>query len=802
VTSLSNNPVEVFYSYAHEDENLRDELKKHLANLKRQGVITDWYDRDISAGKEWDEEIKKHLDSASVILLLISPDFMNSDYSNNVEVKRAMQRHEAGEARVIPIILRPVDWEGAPFSKLEALPNDAKPVTSWNDKDDAFLDVTRGIRKAVAELSGPSVGIPTLPDLPRSPRVGFISRRDKGGDDIIEKLRSELEPQKNQLVALWGPGGVGKTTLAAEAVRSVTETAGQRLVWITAEARPNFAFSTLLNDIADQLGRTDLRPLTVDLKEAAVRRLIAAAPTLIALDNLETISPEEEMLCKDFLAKRAQCPVLITTRERIEDAYLIPLAAMAHDEASEFLNRLIGQSPDPDIYLVVDHETILRRAEYNPLIIQWIVAQIDLAQDPDEVLSDLAQGEGEAAQRVFDRSFELEQLASGGRAVLLALALFVPSATRKALAEVAGLSREKDRKRFRDAVRVLSSLWLLRAASAGERLAVEGLTRELTLAHLTRDPRSKVFRERYVRRFLRLAEAHSRPIPEDYDSLETEKDNLVMATDAALKLDDWQSVRRIVSIVAGPADGVLAVHGYWEDATRLNEQAFRMAAQLGFDSGLAIFAHNLAMMRADHGELDEARKLFNESLEISKKAGDQHGIATSLHEMGRFSQNQGELEEAHRLYKQSLEISESLRDEKLIGGLLHQLGTLAQAQGDLSEARLLYDRSLTISRKLSYQGGIAITLHQMADLAHLQKDLFEARRLYHESLEIERKLGNQEGMGLSLNKLGSVAELEGNYPEAIQFFREALIIFQKLKSSNAEFARESLERVESNLRDD
>jgi hypothetical protein len=127
VTTEPHNSVKVFYSYAHEDEKLRDELKKHLSNLKRQGVITDWYDRDISAGKVWDDEIKQHLNSAKVILLLTSPDFMDSDYINDVEVKRAMERHEAGEARVVPVILRPVDWAGTPFSKLQALPTDAKP---------------------------------------------------------------------------------------------------------------------------------------------------------------------------------------------------------------------------------------------------------------------------------------------------------------------------------------------------------------------------------------------------------------------------------------------------------------------------------------------------------------------------------------------------------------------------------------------------------------------------------------------------------------------------------------------------
>jgi NTP pyrophosphatase (non-canonical NTP hydrolase) len=145
-------PIEVFYAYAHEDELLRDKLEKHLSILKRQGVITGWHDRKISPGREWEGEIDTHLKTARIILLLISPDFLASDYCWGVEVKRAMAQHEAGEARVIPIILRPVDWKGAPCGKLQALPTDAKPVTSWANCDEAFENIAKGIRAAAAEL--------------------------------------------------------------------------------------------------------------------------------------------------------------------------------------------------------------------------------------------------------------------------------------------------------------------------------------------------------------------------------------------------------------------------------------------------------------------------------------------------------------------------------------------------------------------------------------------------------------------------------------------------------------------------
>src|SRR5947199_1090892 len=151
LTEEAKRDVQVFCSYAHEDQRLRERLEKHLKGLQRQGRISSWHDRKISAGREWASEIDNHLNTADIILLLISPDFMASDYCD-IEVKRAMERHEAGEAHVIPIIIRPVYWEYAPFSKLQALPTNAKPVTSWRKLDEAFLDITIGIRNTIEEL--------------------------------------------------------------------------------------------------------------------------------------------------------------------------------------------------------------------------------------------------------------------------------------------------------------------------------------------------------------------------------------------------------------------------------------------------------------------------------------------------------------------------------------------------------------------------------------------------------------------------------------------------------------------------
>jgi hypothetical protein len=149
-------PVTVFFSYSHLDECLRNELEKHLSVLKRSGIIATWHDRRIGAGKEFDPNISYYLESADIILLLISANFLASDYCYDIEMRRAVERHNAGEAHVIPVILHACDWQYAPFGKLLAVPTDGRPVTQWPDPNEAFLNIVQALRQAASELSGES----------------------------------------------------------------------------------------------------------------------------------------------------------------------------------------------------------------------------------------------------------------------------------------------------------------------------------------------------------------------------------------------------------------------------------------------------------------------------------------------------------------------------------------------------------------------------------------------------------------------------------------------------------------------
>ena len=143
------NPLKLFISYSHQDEKYKDQLTTHVTSLKRRGIVKEWHDRKLVAGEEWDKIIKQELLDSDIILLLISSDFLASNYCYDIEIKKAIERHEKGEAKVIPIIVRPCDWKDLPFSKIKGLPKDAKALSTWTDIDEGYLNIIEGIKSAI-----------------------------------------------------------------------------------------------------------------------------------------------------------------------------------------------------------------------------------------------------------------------------------------------------------------------------------------------------------------------------------------------------------------------------------------------------------------------------------------------------------------------------------------------------------------------------------------------------------------------------------------------------------------------------
>ena len=220
-------PLSLFYSYAHEDEPLRDELQGHLGILQRRGVIDAWHDRDIPPASDWAQEIDRHLQSADIVLLLVSADFIASDYIWGRELKFALERQASGDAQVIPILIRAVDIEDAPFSHLQGLPTDLRPVTSWPNRDEAWTDVAKGVRRAVKQIQAQRCGDRHPPAAaPAPPQAGF------DGDALLQRVVSGYHDQVREAARARGTAIVNPRALDRLAATLIDVRDQRRVLWV------------------------------------------------------------------------------------------------------------------------------------------------------------------------------------------------------------------------------------------------------------------------------------------------------------------------------------------------------------------------------------------------------------------------------------------------------------------------------------------------------------------------------------------------------------------------------------------
>jgi hypothetical protein len=425
--------IKIFYCYAHEDKALRNELERHLGALKRLGYITGWTDCEIQAGGEWESEIETHLNTSQIILLLISSDFLASNYCYGVEMRRALERHATREARVIPIILRPVDWKGTPFEKLRALPTNGRPVTKWTNRDDAFTDIAKGIRKAVEELQGSrpiassspantsitvKTNFPLWPPTIPNERYYLLPGREQGLNQLLTALQ---DPQGPLMVAIDGLGGLGKTAMAVELVRRTAEQgwfegvigdsaqqelfAGEEIIHVR---EATLDLNLLLDSVARQLGHWELPALRVDEKHAILASLLQQHSYLILVDNLETIDNANTLVAqlRGFLGRSR---AVITTRKKVRHDFVLSLSlqGLGLEDSLLFLQRDVElrkvqqiQNASREKLIEIYHIT-----GGAPLAMRLVIAQA-LFLDLSIILKRLQQAGSSLYSFIFRQSWE------------------------------------------------------------------------------------------------------------------------------------------------------------------------------------------------------------------------------------------------------------------------------------------------------------------------------------------------------------------------------------------------------------
>ena len=795
MTGESTNAVEVFYSYAQEDESLRKELDKHLTPLIRKGLIEAWSNRNINAGTDWVQEIDAHLRTADIILLLISPDFIASDYSYSVEMKRAMERHDAGEARVIPVILRPVNWRGTPFDKLKALPPDAKPVTRWRDRNEAFFAVAEGIRKAINDLhrgqqdhnphryvakdigeaindlhSSPSQQLWNVP-YPSNPL--FTDR-----ENILEGLRNTFATGKVTAPiqqAIHGLAGIGKTQCALEYAYRYRDKY-QAVFWTNANSPKALVAGFVAIAALLQLKEKDAQDQSMAIT-AVKQWLETNTDWLLILDNADNLK-----MVYPFLPRKGSGHILLTTSANAipQTMTSVQINQVDQEKGVLFLLRrvhIIALDALPDTASVGDRaraSDIVQTLGNLPLALDQAGAYINatrcglagflhlyqthranLLQTRDEPLTYPV----EPVATTWDLAFEKVEKANPAAVDLLRLCAFLaPDAIPEEIISVGAP----------DLGPVLQPV-------AADSYALNEAIGELLKFSLVDRENGTLTIQRLVQTVLK-----------DGMDKETQRhwaERAVRAVNCVfpdVEVATWPTCQHYLPQAQNCAELIKDYRLFFLEAGRLL-----------YETGRYLF---------DRAQYAQAEPLYQQALSICRQVlGTSHpDTASILHELARLYQAQGLYARAEALFKEALEICKHLPETEHFQTIdtMQALAWLYKDQAQYEQAKSLFQEVLEILKHLlGAHPDTAGTLHALASLYKDQGQPMPAP-LLQEALEIHKQVmgtrhpgtasimhelaGFYQDQGQFEQDHGRYKQTDGQYKQAESFFKKALEIRQQI----------------------
>jgi tetratricopeptide (TPR) repeat protein len=731
--------VEVFISYAHKDRKIRDELAAHLSNLRNQGIIRNWYDGDIVPGTEWKTEIMQHLRDAHIILLLISSDFMASSFCYSIELQESIARHEAKQARVIPILLRPTDWEGAPFANLQMLPSGGKPITKWKIHDDAFQDVVDGIRRTIQDMQespSRSTDITSIDSGPGAPApIWYVPYRRNpfftGQEDILTRLHTALAAYNTPALtrqqvpqAISGLSGIGKTQIALEyAYRHRHEY--RAVLWVQADTREDLVLGYKVLASLLNLPEKDAKDQTITI-EAVKHWLSTHDRWLLILDNTDDLT-----LIDNFLPAITSGLVLLTTRAQAHGTLAkgIAVEQMELEDAALLLLRrtkVLAAYDKLDQASIPDRTTALDLAHELgglPLALDQAGAYIEetgcgvagyaqrYRRQRTALLKRrgrLVTGHPEPVATTWSLSFaKVEQVYRAAADLLRFCAFLHPSAIPEELltTDVADPGSylhtlANDPVALDEAIEILSRYSFVRRNTNTQTLSIHSLVQAVL-----RDTMSEEHQRQWAEQAMLIIH-HLFPDPQD------------PAT--------WTLCERYILHVQVCASWIARWQMMFDEAVRLLNQA-------------AVYLYNQA-------QYQQAESLYQCALAIREQTlGPNHPhIASTLNDLAALFSAQGEYEQAELLYQRALAIREqALGSNHLETAVsLNDLAILYSAQGKYAEAEPLYQRALAIREQglVPNHPHTANSLNNLAYLYNIQGKYMEAEPLLQRALAIHEEM--------------------------------------------------------------
>ncbi|MGZ3625416.1 MAG: tetratricopeptide repeat protein [Ktedonobacteraceae bacterium] len=715
--------IEVFISYSHQDQVLRAELEKHLSNLKRQNIITSWYDGDIIPGAELEPEIISHLKRAQIILLLVSADFIASDFCYTKEMQEAFARHDANKVSVIPILLRPTDLKDSPLTTLKMLPTDAKAITMWPTHDEGFVDVVKGIHAAIDGLtskgqsSNPS---PTKRNIPFERNTLFTGR-----EEVLNNLHKALKAGNTTALtqAISGMGGIGKTQTAVEYAYRYQDDY-EFIYWIKAESRESiisdFVTTAYLLDLPEQQEQEQ------SLVVAAVKRWFQDnSGWLLIFDNADDLT-----ILGEFLPQGGKGHILLTTREQATGriAQRIEIEKMEPDEGALFLLRraaLLAQAAPLEDASPTDREVageIVKAMDGLPLALDQAGAFIDETQcSLSDYLhffqtrqADLLQRRGRLATdhpdsvaATFSLSFEKVQKAHLTAADLLCLCAFLdPDGIQEEIFTKGASELGSTLKPIAaDPIKLNETLGTLLIYSMLRRSPDHSLTLHRLMQVVLKHEMKKSTQRRWAERAIR---AVNLAFPEvEYGNWLRCQQFMPHVLACKAFIEQWDMILPEAAQLLNNAGNYLRESAQYELAEPLLQRALDIRKRvLGPDhSNTATSLNDLATLYQYQGKYELAEPLFQRALDIIEQVqGPEHpDTAASLNNLAALYKSQGKHEQAEPLYQRAIII-----DEKVFGPdhpeVATDLNNLAQNyyfQGKDEQAEPLYQRALSLTLYIS-----------------------------------------------------------------------------------------------------
>lgn len=813
--------VEVFCAYAHEDETWLKRLEKHLSVLKRQGLISLWNDRKLVAGSEWKSELDTHLEEAAMILLLISADFLASDYCYGVEMQRALGRHDAHEARVIPILLRPCDWPSSPFAGLNALPAHAKPITCWNDWDEALTEVATGIRLALEDLSLlsarlPHSGRPRLWNVPFA-RNPFFTEREQELAYLQMHMQQNNAAAIGQMQAISGLGGIGKTQLAVEyTYRSRTDY--QALFWVRAES-----LETLNASYAEIAALLKLLEKDAQKQELVVQAVRSWLEThqgwLLILDNLDepnvlfpSDADSQPRQPSPFLPLTPDGHLLVTTRATDLSALALGLAhplvveTFTPEQGARLLLQRAGLlALDADLTQAAPQDLALaaqlsRELGGLPLALNQagaylsatrtsLAAYLHLYQQRHTALLHQHRNDlyPETVTTTWTLSFKRVEERNPAAADLLRFCAFLApddipeeifAQGRPHLGDLL-TSVVTDPIQFNEAIENLRAYSLVARDPHAQTLTVHRLVQTVLRDNLPIETH-----QQWIQRAVNTVSA-AFPSPEFANWLTCER-LLPHALFCATWIEQAQIETRETISLLNQIGRYLHERGRYAEAKPLLQRALALCEQhLGAEHSVtAQHLDNLAELSHDQGSYEQAEMLYQRALLIRQwiLGTDHPETATSLNNLARLYQDRGNYKQAQTLYLQALVIRErSLgTDHSETATTLNHLAKLSYFLEKYEKAEPIFHRSLTIRLRTLGKDHpeTATSLNNLARLYYRQKKYSEAETLLQEALDIRRRIlgENHPATAVSKNNLAELFHTQGNNEQAETLHQHVLDI--------------------------